>query len=69
MSYLVDTNVLSELRRRKPDAGVVRWLEGRPATTLYLSARAIRQAAIQCLPFNTRLNAANIWTPPRTITA
>lgn len=37
MSYLVDTNVLSELRRRDPDANVVRWLEGRPATTLYLS--------------------------------
>lgn len=37
MSYLVDTNVLSELRRRDPDDNVVRWLEGRPATTLYLS--------------------------------
>lgn len=37
MSYLVDTNVLSELRRRDPDANVVRWLEARPATTLYLS--------------------------------
>jgi predicted nucleic acid-binding protein len=37
LSYLVDTNVLSELRRRDPDANVVRWLEGRPATTLYLS--------------------------------
>lgn len=37
MSYLVDTNVLSELRRREPDANVVRWVEGRPATTLFLS--------------------------------
>lgn len=37
MSYLVDTNVLSELRRREPDAHVVRWLSDRPATTLYLS--------------------------------
>ncbi len=37
MSYLIDTNVLSELRRRKPDPGVVAWFEERPATTLYIS--------------------------------
>ncbi len=37
MSYLVDTNVLSELRCREPDAGVVDWFAQRPATTLYLS--------------------------------
>lgn len=37
MSYLVDTNVLSELRRKTPDPGVVGWFSQRPATTLYLS--------------------------------
>jgi predicted nucleic acid-binding protein len=37
LSYLVDTNVLSELRRRDPDGNVVRWMTARPATTLYLS--------------------------------
>jgi toxin FitB len=37
LSYLIDTNVLSELRRRDPDANVVRWIADRPATTLYLS--------------------------------
>ena len=37
MSYLLDTNVLSELRRRTPDAGVVDWFARRPASTLYLS--------------------------------
>jgi predicted nucleic acid-binding protein len=37
LSYLVDTNVLSELRRRDPDPGVVRWMQDRPASTLYLS--------------------------------
>lgn len=37
MSYLVDTNVLSELRRKSPDAGVIDWFAKRPATTLYLS--------------------------------
>ena len=37
MSYLLDTNVLSELRRKVPDAGVVEWFAHRPASTLYLS--------------------------------
>ncbi|TSE37764.1 Toxin FitB [Tepidimonas fonticaldi] len=37
MSYLIDTNVLSELRRRQPDEHVVRWMTNRPASTLYLS--------------------------------
>lgn len=37
MSYLVDTNALSELRRRNPNAGVVEWFAQRPASTLYLS--------------------------------
>ena len=37
MSYLLDTNVLSELRRKSPNSGVVEWFAKRPATTLYLS--------------------------------
>ena len=37
MSYLLDTNVLLELRRKTPDAGVVEWFSRRPASTLYLS--------------------------------
>ena len=37
MSYLIDTNVLSELRRKAPDPGVVTWFSQRPPTTLHLS--------------------------------
>lgn len=37
MSYLVDTNVLSELRRKAPDTKVVEWFAARPAVTLYIS--------------------------------
>jgi toxin FitB len=37
MSYLLDTNVLSELRRRAPHPGVAAWFAQRPAGTLYLS--------------------------------
>ena len=37
MSYLIDTNVLSELRRQNPDPGVSAWFANRPASSLYLS--------------------------------
>lgn len=37
MSYLVDTNVLSELRRKQPQAQVVAWFAARPPQSLYLS--------------------------------
>jgi predicted nucleic acid-binding protein len=56
MSYLVDTNVLSELRRREPDAGVVAWFEQRPATTLCLSVLTLGEIrkGIELLPDDER---------------
>ena len=43
MSYLIDTNVLSELRRKTPDSGVVDWFARHPASTLYLSVLTLGQ--------------------------
>lgn len=37
MSYLIDTNILSELRRKSANPGVVEWFSQRPPATLYLS--------------------------------
>lgn len=37
MSYLLDTNVISEVRRKAPDPSVIEWFSKRPASTLYLS--------------------------------
>jgi len=37
LSYLIDTNVLSELRRKQPDPRVVAWLQARPPQSLFLS--------------------------------
>ena len=37
MSYLIDTNVLSELRRPRASPRVVRWFSEQPASTLHLS--------------------------------
>lgn len=41
MSYLVDTNILSELRRKQPDTRVSDWFAARPPMTLYLSVLAM----------------------------
>lgn len=37
MSYLIDTNVLSELRRKQPDPNVAAWMQVRPRPSLFLS--------------------------------
>ena len=36
--YLLDTNVVSELRKRKPHKGVVAWVQAAPEDSLYVSA-------------------------------
>jgi predicted nucleic acid-binding protein len=41
LSYLVDTNVLSELRRKAADARVVAWMQARPRQSLYLSVLSL----------------------------
>ena len=52
MSYLIDTNVLSELRRKAPDAKVVHWFSQRPAGTLYLSVLTLGELrkGIEAMP-------------------
>ena len=37
MSYLLDTNVVSEARQPRPDKNVLRWLAAQPLTSTYLS--------------------------------
>lgn len=63
MSYLIDTNVLSELRRRDPDANVVRWLADRPASTLYLSVLTLGELrkGIESLPEGQRKRRLLDW--------
>ena len=39
--YLLDTNVVSELRRPRPHQGVVKWIQDLPAEQLHLSAVTI----------------------------
>lgn len=41
MSFLLDTNVVSEIRKQTPDAGVASWFASVPADRLFLSVLAV----------------------------
>jgi predicted nucleic acid-binding protein len=41
VSYLLDTNVVSELRKRSPDANVEAWYDSVPGSLLFLSVLTI----------------------------
>lgn len=45
MNYLLDTNVLSELRRPVPDSGVVSWLDTVDEDRTYLSVISVAEIA------------------------
>ncbi len=41
MKYVLDTNIVSELRKTLPTPNVVKWMEGVPSKQIYLSCMAI----------------------------
>ena len=41
MSYLLDTNIVSEYRKKVPDAGAVKWLDSVRSSQLYVSALVV----------------------------
>lgn len=41
MSFLLDTNVVSEIRKQAPDAGVAEWFASVPADRLFLSVLVV----------------------------
>ena len=53
---LLDTNVISEPQRQKPDARVVAWLDAQALETLYLSAITVAElrAGIALMPVGKR---------------
>jgi predicted nucleic acid-binding protein len=60
---LVDTNVISELRRRDPDANVRAWFAQRPATELYLSVLTLGEIrkGVEALTDSGRRTVLNQW--------
>ena len=63
MNYLLDTCVLSEFTRRKPEEKVVRWLERVEETRLFLSAITIGeiQRGVARLPESARKTELLAW--------
>lgn len=63
MSYLVDTNVLSELRRTKADSSVLAWFAKRPPASLYLSVLTLGEIrkGIELLSDRKRQLALRDW--------
>jgi len=63
MNYLLDTCVLSEFTRRRPDEKVVRWLDQIADEKLFLNAITIGeiQHGIQRLPDSSRKSNLLIW--------
>ena len=61
--FLLDTNVISELVRRKPEARVTAWVEATDEALLHLSVLTlgeIRQGIV-CLPNASRRMALGAW--------
>ncbi len=60
--YLLDTNVVSELRRQRPHGGVLEWLRSVEETDLYLSAVSLGeiQAGIEMTRDRDPVRAADL---------
>ena len=50
--YLLDTNVVSEIRKLKPHGAVISWLEATPATQVFICALVVGE--LQTGPEKTR---------------
>lgn len=63
MSYLIDTNALSELKKRQPHPAVLGWFAERPAASLYLSVLTLGELrkGIEAMTEGTRKTAFLDW--------
>ncbi len=63
MNYLLDTCVLSEFTRHKPDEKVIRWVDSIPEDKLFLSVISIGeiQHGIERLPDSHRKTELLVW--------
>lgn len=63
MTYLLDTNVISEWTKPRPDRGVVAWLEVADESSLYLSVVALAEIrlGIELLPKGRKRDQLTHW--------
>jgi|SRR5580700_9151295 predicted nucleic acid-binding protein len=63
MTYLLDTNVLSETWKAKPDKNVIDWLRAIPSEKLFISVLAIGEIrrGIELLPVSAKRKRLLSW--------
>jgi predicted nucleic acid-binding protein len=63
MSYLLDTNILSETVRRNPNKSVITWLDQLPAEALHLSVLTLGEIrkGIETLDDGKRREKLRLW--------
>jgi predicted nucleic acid-binding protein len=63
LSYLLDTNIVSEVVRPKPDRRVIRWLEATPDAALHLSVLSLGEirSGAESLRAGARKERLRIW--------
>lgn len=63
MSYLLDTNVLSELVRPKPNSSVISWVDGMPDEALFISVLTIGEIrkGVESMPAAVRKEKLRVW--------
>lgn len=63
MSYLIDTNVISEVVHPRPEARVVRWLRSVPDSALHLSVLTVGElrSGVEKLGDGARKEKLRLW--------
>lgn len=63
MSYLLDTNVISELVRPKPAKAVLAWFENVPSEALHISVLTLGEIrrGVEHMPDGTRREKLRLW--------
>lgn len=63
MSYLIDTNVISEIVRPKPSHKVLSWFESIPNQSIYLSVLTLGEIrkGIEKIEFKERKEKLKLW--------
>lgn len=63
MSYLLDTNVVSEWTKARPNAGVMSWLHGIDEDRVFLSVITVAELrhGVERLPAGQRRNLMDAW--------
>ncbi|NJD32064.1 MAG: type II toxin-antitoxin system VapC family toxin [Gammaproteobacteria bacterium] len=63
MSYLLDTNVVSELSRARPAPAVTEWISRVPNEALFLSVLTLGELrkGVEALPRGARREALRLW--------